>query len=299
MALNTNTINANIDLTINCFTSNPVLSISGVSTTSPYTIEWSNGTVGNTCVAAVPGVYTVQITDNNGCIFTDSIQVEKYDPIEISFNIADVRCNGEMNGKVEVEVIGGYGPYTYSWNNGQTDPLIAHIFAGTYTVTVTDSMGCTAFGGAVVNQPAPLTAQIQTISNTLNLQVNGGTPGYTYSWNTGAITEDLNNINPGFFEVLITDQNQCMVSSNVIVQSPVSTPLGVEEIENGFNVYPNPATDVITINTNVMIDDVTFTNINGQNIKLKIENQKVDISTLPSGIYMVTVGNQIKKVTVI
>lgn len=295
MAANTNTMTATLNTTVDCSTSTPQLVLSNISSMS-YTTAWSNGSYGDTCNANVPGLYIVEVTDSMGCKFVDSIHVQKYDPIIITTAIQDIRCNGEMNGKVEAHVVGGCAPYTYSWDNGSTTQVIAHVADGLYSLTVEDSLGCTATVTAAVNEPAAITTQIQIVNDTIDLQVAGGTPGYTYQWNTGAIAEDLTNVSYGFYEVLIMDTNGCMSSANVVYAPSTA---GIDEYENTFNIYPNPSNGSITINSSNDIHLLSITNMDGQLIVNDTEfNTNISLTNLAHGMYLINVDGSTQKLIV-
>ncbi len=165
-------------------------------------------------------------------------------------------------------------------------------------LTVTDANGCSYTTQTQINQPTALESSISAFKEKIDLTIEGGTPQYTYLWNTGDTTQDLTNVPSGFYEVLIVDGNNCMISENVIIKNQEINVATVEEMsKNEFEIYPNPATDVITINTNKIIDEVTFTNLNGQNINIKVENQKANISMLPAGVYIITINNTQKFIT--
>lgn len=97
------------------------------------------------CYNNVPsGFYTVCVQDSCGnrvcCTFFlppgDSAQI-----VHVTDTVYDIGCNN-LNGGIGVEVAGGYPPFTYSWSNGATTQDLTNIAAGSYTLTITDSIGC-------------------------------------------------------------------------------------------------------------------------------------------------------------
>ncbi len=100
----------------------------------PYTVSWSNGSTGNTVSNLAPGTYTVTITDANGAVGISQVVVT--DPAPVVVDIQQIGNNLNAYGS------GGTQPYTYTWSNGTTGQFNNNVNFGTYTVTVTDSKGC-------------------------------------------------------------------------------------------------------------------------------------------------------------
>ncbi len=103
-------------------------------------------------------------------------------PVNISSVITAVSCNGANDGRINLNISGGTAPYTCEWNNGATTQDISGLSAGEYTVTVTDSRGCSETHSCLVTQPAPL---IPIISGPD--AVCTGSAGNVYSTQTGMI----------------------------------------------------------------------------------------------------------------
>jgi hypothetical protein len=234
-------------------------------------------------------------------------------PIAINADVMPVLCHGENNGNIEVSVTGGHGFNTYAWSNGATTASIYGITAGTYALTVTDGKGCTATSQFEIAQPEVLVANIdhqnQIFYNNggnVDVTVAGGAFPYTYSWNNGQTTEDLNNVTPGFYEVLITDANGCLASANAIVGQTEVTEAennfgfgqqegtaGITETTTAttFNVYPNPAVDNATITwSNNDVTEVQLVDLTGKVIntyKVDGYTQQVALNNIAQGEYMV------------
>ena len=204
--------------------------------TPPYTFEYSNGIthVSSSNIDSIlvtSGAYSVTITDANGCSLTEQIDIFDINPeLFISLSATDVLCNGYNTGTITATVSGGTQPYTYLWTpSSQTDSIATNLYAGTYTVVVTDAIGCTISDTITVNEPPmPLTASIigtdvpcfGDSTGAADLTVLGGTPGYTYLWNLGQTTEDLIDIIAGTYIVTVTDANSCTITTYVIIHQP-------------------------------------------------------------------------------
>ena len=131
--------------------------------------------------------------------------------------MTEVGCYGGSNGALDLTVVGGAAPYSYSWSNGFTGQDLQNIMAGIYIVTVTDANGCVATLQDTVTEPGvyALTAQITPVAcftaatGAIDLTVIGGTAPYTYGWNNGATSQDLSNLLAGTYSVVVIDQEGC------------------------------------------------------------------------------------------
>ena len=125
-----------------------------------YLYEWSTGGVGESVQGLAGGAYDVSVTDRFGCQLIVPFTI--VEPISVNItavNPEDAACFGVANGSIEVIADGGVPPYEYSINGGpfQSAAVFEALFAGTYTVTLRDSEGCTnQFENVVINEPAEI-----------------------------------------------------------------------------------------------------------------------------------------------
>ncbi|WP_236969372.1 SprB repeat-containing protein, partial [Membranihabitans marinus] len=130
----------------------------------PYNYLWSNGQTGNTLTNVVAGIYSVVVTDANGCTETEVVTIgESSGDLSVSIIGSDAACNGS-NGSTTVNVSGGTAPFTYLWNTGSTSKNLINLVAGYYEVLVTDANGCSTLASvAIGNQGGPeLTATVNS-----------------------------------------------------------------------------------------------------------------------------------------
>ena len=210
------------------------LTISGG--TAPYNYLWSNGDSTEDLSGLLAGAYTVLVTDSNGC--QDSvggITVTEPTALVLVMTATNVTCNGSADGTATVTVSGGVGPYAYKWITSATTSSITGLGPGTYTVKVTDSMGCT-FKDSVLVEEAPALSDTAVAtdvtcfgdsSGSIDLTVTGGAPPYTYLWgpNTDTI-EDVSGLPFGVYTYLVIDSNLCLSTGNVLVNQPLPLLLG-------------------------------------------------------------------------
>lgn len=199
-----------------------VISITGGTPT--YTYLWAP--VGGTSATASNlsgGIYTVTVTDANGCQQTVTATV-KESILSLSTSITNnksVTCTGSKDGTLTVTPVGGTTPYTYSWSPaGGNDSTALGLSGGIYTVTVTDTYGCSSTTTATINESVLLlSANITTnkavsckgsSDGTLVVTPAGGTSPYTYSWSpTGGSGSTASGLSGGTYTVNITDQYGC------------------------------------------------------------------------------------------
>lgn len=121
--------------------------------TGVYTYLWSSGQTTEDIFGLVEGMYTVTVTDANGCTQSTTVSVSQPLPITTTLVTIDVTCNGGNNGAVDLEVSNGTPGYTYLWSNGQTTQDIVGLSAGTYAITITDANGCIALQNVMISEP--------------------------------------------------------------------------------------------------------------------------------------------------
>ena len=154
----------------------------------------------------------------------------------------DVSCNGGSNGVATVVPSGGVAPYTYSWAPfGGTAATATGLSAGTYTVTVTDNLGCQSTRTFTIDQPASAVSGTTVVTNVacngasngaINLTPAGGTAPYTFNWGGGITTEDRTGLAAGTYTVIITDANGCTATVNATVTQPASAVSGTTVVTN-------------------------------------------------------------------
>ncbi|MFN6091282.1 MAG: gliding motility-associated C-terminal domain-containing protein, partial [Bacteroidota bacterium] len=202
-----------------CFNSaTGVIDISVQGGVSPYTYLWSNNEITQDVVNVSAGSYSVTVTDNFGCTVRRSFVVAQPDSIVISAMIDNAGCSNN-NGEIMIAVSGGVGPYSYNWSNGLTNDTIQNLYAGVYSVIVSDGNNCNAQQTFAVNNISSTNVIRDSIVNvSCNNQSNGciylsidqGEPPYTYEWSTGATTLNLTNQPAGQYVLTVTDNNGCI-----------------------------------------------------------------------------------------
>ncbi|MBI1227143.1 MAG: T9SS type B sorting domain-containing protein [Bacteroidetes bacterium] len=179
--------------------------------TPPFTFAWNTGADTEDLSGLLPGIYNVTVTDAEGCTSTASYSLTDVVPFTIS-GIATPNTSDPPNGSVDI-TLDPPDSYTYAWSNGENTEDISGLAAGTYTVTVTLSNGCTQTASFTVDDNfVPMSVTGVTVTDTCDLALgaiditpSGGVPPYTFAWSNGATTEDLSNLLGGVYMVTVTD----------------------------------------------------------------------------------------------
>ncbi len=224
-------INANLlgnPITCNGIDDGYVLAVS-FGGTGQHDYLWSNGETNAEISDLQPGVYSLTITDENGCTKTSDYEVTEPDELVVTAMGDDVDCFGGNDGTVTSSFAGGTGnSLNYLWNNGATTKDLSNIAAGEYTVTATDGNGCTATATYVVGEPALLEAATTGtfvscnggMDGSATASYSGGYGDATYLWSNGETTEKIENLSTGTYSVTITDENGCTATSSVNLTDP-------------------------------------------------------------------------------
>lgn len=175
--------------------------------------------------------FTVQCWATGEFLRIDNIElkVQTCNPLILNSSVVPVSCNGDSDGQIILNVSGGDSPYTFSLDNGpfQGSPFFTGLAAGTYTAIVMDQNGALdTLPNIVVTQPAPLNLAVNvtpvgctTSTGEATVIVSGGTPGYSYSWNTAPLQTDstATGLPLGTYTVTVSDTNGCMATNSAIV----------------------------------------------------------------------------------
>ncbi len=199
----------------------------------PFTFSWNSTPVQTDSVLdnVGPGSYTVTVTDANTCTSTATVNITQPQPIVLTPTVNNALCGA--TGSAYMSYSGGTAPFSFLWSNGRTTQNNSNLFAGTYTITATDANSCTATASIVVTQSTVLTVTgttvdpTCTVGGTITAVPTGGTPGYSYSWNTTPVqaTPTATNLSSGSYTVTVTDVNLCTASASFTLFPPPNSPV--------------------------------------------------------------------------
>ena len=213
-----------------------VVNVSGA--TPSYSFLWSNNITTSSISSLLPGIYTVNITDANGCSITDTAEILAGSNPELDVTVQNVSCFGANDGMMFTSANSGTPPYNFSADGGNTFVPSGTPFGPSggafYYITVVDSIGCIDSDSIFVYEPDLLeitNINIQNIScngnsdGELTAIHTGGSPSFTYQWDdsNNQINSSAINLGLGNYSVIVTDSAGCAdTSSSVTISQPDS-----------------------------------------------------------------------------
>jgi hypothetical protein len=208
--------------------SNGAIALSVAGGTGAKTYSWSHGANTANASALGAGIYTVTVSDVNGCSASQSYTISSPTALAVNAITNNISCAGNTNGTIALVVSGGIGARSYSWSHGSTSANLTNLGAGTYTVNVTDAAGCTATQSFNITAPAAMVVSGVTSNATcfglsngfINASVTGGTGNKSYLWSTGSTAANLNAIEAGNYTLTVTDANNCVKIQNFTITQP-------------------------------------------------------------------------------
>jgi len=214
-------------VTENCMQEDGAIYISVSGGTGDYTYAWADGSNEKHLTNVSDGNYSVVVTDENGCN-------QKFGPFEVPSDCDPGPCDGptttnisvndsecdEATGSIYLSIPDINLPHTFEWSNGDDTEDVTGLEVDTYSVTVTDSEGCSSVFGPFeitcdeipcINNPTLVSVDVTNAdcgqsNGAIDVTITGANPPFTYLWNVGGITtEDIDNLPPGTYGVLVTD----------------------------------------------------------------------------------------------
>ena len=244
-----------------------------------------------------PGLYNFEFIDANNCTSIIDVNVPAIDGFEINSVIENIACFNDCDGEIVLSVTGAQGVASFAWSDGATSQERFDLCPGTYLVSVIDENNCTITSSYTITQPEQLVlGNFQIIQSTatgveINIPVSGGTEPYSYAWTTGESSSNALIPYNENHNVTVTDANGCEVTNdaNFFFLNLEETSLAAPKI------YPNPATEFITIENVAVSSTVQIYDMTGRMILNEIVTSsqiQLDINTLDQGNYIVRIKSE-------
>lgn len=224
---------------------------------------WQDGSTLDSFVVMQPGIYSATADYGRNCYFTATVNI--LDQLSVAINpIAPTVCDPSNPIGSLSAVPGGAGQstYTYSWNSTpvQTTQVLTGVPVGNYTVTVSDTLGCSISETAEIAGPAvalnvtagaiyPDCGTAPTGTGYVTPTVTGGIAPYTYVWNTTPVqtTAYASNLTAGTYQLVVTDSLGCTDTLSVVVPAHVGGFTSSIAVTNPTGCNQNGSA-VVTIN---------------------------------------------------
>lgn len=239
---------ANITLTGSACGATAAANVTATGGKPCYSYLWHNAATTAGISGLVAGsTASVVVTDASGCSVSASASVPN--AITVTLQTVNPVCHGGT-GTITATPANGTAPYSYNWNTTETTNEINPV-AGTYTVTVTDAANCTATATVTLTQPAALSVSLSkqdvlcygTATGSVTASVTNGATPLLFNWNNDINLGTANTVTgidaAGTYYVTVTDNNDCVASSQITVSAP-SAPLSVTAIVTNANCTGSP-----------------------------------------------------------
>lgn len=222
-------------------TANGTVTINNITSgTPPYLFSWNNGPFGTNSSLSNLGVglYTLVIRDSNLCETNLSIDVQER-ILTADAVVTPPLCFGDDNGVITLNVTNGKDPVQFNWGSG-------FIFsneqggynAGIYTIQAIDAVLCKGNFSVTVTDNPVLAVTMDTVDiscfgagdGMALSNPSGGVGNYSYTWSNGGTTQTINNLQPGQYDLTLTDGNECTAVSGAFLVEPPDVAVGVLDV---------------------------------------------------------------------
>lgn len=192
----------------------------------PYSYVWADdpGETASERFDLLAGTYNVTVTDDSANVDTLEVTIGLNSPAidTPTPTITHVSCFGGDDGEVVFPALtGGTAPLTMSWGDGFVGTNRNTLSVGTYTYTITDSLGCSKTFSLTITQTDRLTVTVNQSGRNVEMDINGGAAPYTYLWDDGSpdsSSRDRYSLPNGTYIFTVTDANGCAQSVSVVIQ---------------------------------------------------------------------------------
>jgi gliding motility-associated-like protein len=208
------------------------------------------------------------VTDNSGCTRTFTANVTQPAQIKITPVVTPVTCFGANDASISLVISGGIPPYGIQWSNLGKGTIQDNLSPGTYTITVTDSLGCIMSKDILIAEAAfsiqPVVRQITCFGandGSINLNIQGGIPPIKLSWADNPTAGNTRNrLGPGTYTASLSDASSCSFTKSFTIIEPVELKL-FANITNAFDCNnPNSGAINLTVSGGTEPYSIAWTN---------------------------------------
>lgn len=272
--------------------------------TAASNILWNTGDTEPELNTSVPGTYSVEVAEPNGCVLRDTINITSFEALPL------VDLGPDLNDCPGIELDAGGDGTTYIWSTGESSRTIIPQSSSIYYVEVRNDAGCSSFDTVSVflnSLPLPNFSYDADMCR-VNFSNLSNFASYIWILGDGTVVQDVNitheYLASGSYDVSLIASNNCgsdTLTQTIVLDCDVS--IEPEVFEGSVNVYPNPFSQEI----NLEVDthkyrqiDITITDLLGRE-RLHMSdragstnwNKQIKLADLPSGIYLLRIeGDQ-------
>lgn len=258
------------------------LEVSGISNPS---FLWEDGSTGSSIEELISGVYIVTISDGNGCDVTLTYEVEAVPLFEFESTFSERICADSSDGFINLQNSDNEN-YSFLWEHGSTEQNIDNLPFGTYTVTITNDIGCEKIESYVIEQGEQIEFNavvnnvdcIDSQNGSITTTVSGGVGNVLLNWESEGSDSMISNLSVGDYTLMAIDDLGCMHSETFVIESESNIQLNETIANAGCDDEP---TGSIDISVDGGVSPYSFIWDNGS-----VENNITDLS---SGMYTVIV----------
>lgn len=226
-----------------CSSNTGIAIVSPLSGQAPFSYSWDHDAelLDSIATGMEPGLYSMTITDANGCDMIVELEVTSIEELTLDKEIVQPTCL-DNNGSIEIIPLTGEGPYAYEWSNDAefTESLQENLAAGLYTVTVTDVNDCvgtievdlTADDIEIIVLGDVIHSTCEQPNGAVHLNVTNGDAPYEYLWSNESTEEDLTGVYPGTYSVVVTDAHGCTGDASFEIDNSGEAPEVTIDVTN-------------------------------------------------------------------
>ncbi len=220
------------------------------------------------------GIYDLTVTDSDGCSATATYELIEPEEIVITNEVFNIQCKGDNTGFINLTIVGGTEPYEFEWigpdgfTSDQED--IVDLFAGTYTIILTDAQNCIVQVDYEILEPdSGVNANISdndevcfgAVNGIASVSPSGGTLPYDITWSNDSKFTNINGLAPGWYYVTIVDGSSCSTVDSVEIIERAQISVETESFTSTcFESFDGSAivTEINVGNVAQNLDDYTY-----------------------------------------
>ena len=221
----------------NCFGADDgSVEVSATGGTAPYQYSIDGGAMQNSGLfeGVSAGIHNLSAMDSNGCLSGDiDAQIDEPSELQIeTVNVTDVSCNGNSEGTISIEAMGGVPPYAYAIDGGASSAsgVFEGLSAGLHVIVINDFNNCILEYSVTIDEPDAISVVVDQVNiscfgmndGSVTLNASGGVPPFDYALNGAEFTavNTFENLSPGDYTYLVRDANSCISDGAFTIDEP-------------------------------------------------------------------------------